>query len=197
MLIIFYLLTPLINRNSNRYKVIISGLIVLLFCFLKLFIQVDTRFIFNLFFFYLGLIMATVDCGFLNNIDGSNQQTHILTVGLYIILILLTNVFFQNSITMLVVSALGVAAIFSFSCLLSKIKNQTFVKTIGFVSSASMVCYMFHRFYYWVGLKVLSPDAIVPKTICLITVFTIGLVFSFFIQKRYDHIIQKSELVQS
>ena len=193
MLIIFYLLTPLINRNSLGYKTIISGLIVMLFGFLKLFIQVDARFIFNLFFYCLGLIMATVDCDFLSKTDGSNQRTHLLTVFFYVTLILITNRFFSNSITMLAVGALGVAALFSLSCLLSKIKNQSFEKTVGFVSYASMVCYMFHRFFYWCGLEVFTPESLFLKAVYLVFVFVLGLVISYFVQKGYDRIVSNTK----
>lgn len=197
MLIFFYLLTPLVNRKSTKWKILMSTSIIVLFGTLKLFIPVDTRFIFNLFFYCLGLVLSDINVSYFNKTDHPNIIPHIAVIVGFVALLLLTNRFYQNTPALLSASAIGVMALFSLSNLLSHIHNQTFSFFINFVSYASMVCYMFHRFYYWAGLKVFSPGAIVPKVIYMIAVFTIGLLVSFFIQKSYDHIIQKSEFAQS
>lgn len=191
MLILFYLLTPLVNRKSTLWKILMSTSIIVLFCTLKLFIPVDTRFIFNLFFYCLGLVLSNINVRYFNRTDHSNTILHIAVIVGFIAFLLLTNRFYQNTPALLFTSAIGVMALFSLSNLLSNIHNQAFSFFISFISYASMVCYMFHRFYYWAGLKVFSPGTTVTKVIYMITIFTIGLVVSFFIQKRYDHIIQK------
>ena len=189
MLIIFYLITPLVNRNSTRWKIMVSAGLVFLFALLKLVIPVDTRFIFNLFFYCLGLILSGIGTRYLNKTDHSLDWLHLAVIVGFVILLLLTNHYFQNSITLLSVGALGVMAFFSLSNLLSHIHNIVFYKLIGFVSYASMVCYMFHRFFYWAGLKLFTPGINRELVLWLLIIFMVGLVISYFIQKGYDYIL--------
>lgn len=191
MLMIFYLITPLVNRKSIWWKVLISTGFILLFGLLKLFIHVDIRFIFNLFFYCLGLVMSGIKIGYISKTDHSNIWFHIVIIVAFVAVLLLTNRWFPNSISFFSVSALGVVALFSLSNLLSNIHNKAFFKIVGFVSYASMVCYMFHRFFYWVGLELCSPAETIWKIVYLEIVFIFGLVVSYFIQCGYDRIFVK------
>lgn len=191
MLIFFYLITPFVNRDSTCWKIIVSAGLVFLFALLKLVTPVDTRFIFNLFFYCLGLILSGIEISYINKTDYSLNWLHITVIVGFVILLLLTNHYFPNSITLLSVGAMGVMAFFSLSNLLSHTHNKVFYNLIGFVSYASMVCYMFHRFFYWVGLNIYSPINTTWKATYLVVVFFIGLVISFFIQKGYDNILTK------
>ena len=190
MLIIFYLLTPVINRNSIKWKTMISSILIVVFCLMKLFFYVDIRFIFNLFFYCFGLIISTTRWCYISQDEHSSIKLHVAIFLAYIVLLLLANYYLPNSIVLLSVASLGVLSLFSFSCLLAKIKSQYFVKVIGFVSYASMACYMFHRFYYWCGLAVFAPETIAIKTIYLVFVFVVGLAISYFVQKGYDNIVR-------
>lgn len=186
MLIVFYLITPLVNRNSIKWKITTSLCFIIIFSIAKLFIYVDSRFIFNLFFYCLGLVMSGIECNYINTTNNLNVKMHLGIILMYIALMLLTNYYLPNSVAILSIGAIGVLGIFSLTCILAKIKNQGFVRTIGHISYASMVCYMFHRFYYWAGLSLYNPENIVKKTIFLVLVFVIGLVISYFVQKGYD-----------
>ena len=60
---------------------------------------------------------------------------------------------------------------------------------VGFVSYASMACYMFHRFFYWAAEKLWNPsDASVKWLYMAGCVYPIIVVLSYAIQKLYDDI---------
>lgn len=191
MLMIFYLITPLVNRKSIWWRVLMSTGFILLFGLLKLFIYVDARFIFNLFFYCLGLVMSGIKIGYFNKTDYSNIWLHIVIIVAFVAALLLTNRWFSNTISFFSVSAFGVMALFSLSNLLSNIHNKALFKIVEFVSYASMVCYMFHRFFYWAGLELCSPAETIWKILYLEIVFIIGLVVSYFIQRGYDRLFVK------
>lgn len=193
MLIVFYLITPLINRYSIKWKIAMSFCLLIVFGVAKLVMHVDTRFLFNFFFYCLGLVLSGVNYAYIHDADYLNIKKHVVVIIVFIALTLLTNRYFSKSVALLSVGALGVWALFSLSCLMARIKNQRFVKVIDFASYASMVCYLFHRFYYWVGLSLCDPEKMMVKVVLLIVVFAVGLVISYFIQKGYDKIVQHVE----
>lgn len=58
---------------------------------------------------------------------------------------------------------------------------------IGFISYASMACYMFHRLFFWGGEKIFNPDIPYVKWLYMAgIVFPVTLYMSFYIQKYYD-----------
>ena len=61
---------------------------------------------------------------------------------------------------------------------------------VGFVSYASMACYMFHRFFYWVAEKMWNPSVTSVKWLFMAgCVYPIIVVLSYVIQKMYDDIL--------
>lgn len=193
MLMILYLLTPLINRKDLKWKIGISLVLVALFTGLKLWLPIDTRFIFNLFFYCLGLIAANVNIKYLKETEHPQWGIHIGIMALFAVTTILTNRWMQNTPAMLLAAAIGVFALFSLSCTLEKITWKPFRQLMGFVSYASMVCYLFHRFFYWAGLSLYAPTDNAVKTLYLIGLFIIGLIVSYFIQKAYDRIVNRKQ----
>lgn len=193
MLMILYLLTPLINRKGMVWKIGISAILVTLCLGLKLLLFVDTRFIFNLFFYCLGLIMANVNIQYLKEIEHPKWGIHISIIVLFVVVTCLSNHWMQNTPMQLFIAAIGVFAIFSLSCIFERITWKPFRRIMAFVSYGSMVCYLFHRFFYWAGLCIYNPVSVTSKTLYLIGVFIIGLVVSYFIQKIYDNIVNRSK----
>lgn len=58
---------------------------------------------------------------------------------------------------------------------------------IGYVSYASMACYMFHRLFFYVGEKIYNPDTPCVKWLYMAgIVFPVMMYMSFYIQKYYD-----------
>ena len=85
--------------------------------------------------------------------------------------------------------AIGVFVIFFVSEGISKICGQ---KIVYLISYASMACYMFHRFFYWVGESVWNPSDTTIKWIYMAgLVFPVMLVLSYLIQKTYDNMTKR------
>lgn len=62
---------------------------------------------------------------------------------------------------------------------------------IGYISYASMACYMFHRLFFWAGEIVWNPSNHWMKWLYMAgVVFPIMLVLSFYIQKWYDKLVK-------
>ena len=60
------------------------------------------------------------------------------------------------------------------------------------VSYASMACYMFHRFFYWLAEAVGTPSDTTLKWFYMIgLIFPLIVVLSYIIQKEYDNIVKK------
>jgi hypothetical protein len=68
--------------------------------------------------------------------------------------------------------------------------NVLACQIVGFVSYASMACYMFHRFFYWAAERIWNPsDATVKWLMMAGLVYPIIVILSYVIQKTYDHIL--------
>lgn len=63
---------------------------------------------------------------------------------------------------------------------------------IQFISYACMACYMFHRFFFYVGEKIYNSDVQSVKWLYMAgVVFPVMIYLCFYIQKYYDHVIGK------
>ena len=61
---------------------------------------------------------------------------------------------------------------------------------VGFVSYASMACYMFHRFFYWAAEKMWNPSDTSVKWLFMAgCVYPVIVALSYVIQKLYDNIL--------
>ena len=141
-----------------------------------------------------------------NGSYGNNSKLLILV--LFIVLLIIGQVyenFYLKSYRMMV-AGIGVFAIL-FAC--EFISNYFFGKgersrerwkeyvcqLICYVSHASMVCYMFHRLFFWAGEKLYSPDVEYIKWGYMASVvFPIMLYLSYLIQKHYDALVNRIKL---
>ncbi len=56
-----------------------------------------------------------------------------------------------------------------------------------------MACYMFHRLFFWAGEMIWNPATVWVKWLYMAgVVFPVMLVLSYYIQKGYDLIIEKT-----
>lgn len=186
MIMVFYFLTPFL-LNSKRYLLSIGCLLffVVYFCFFHL----DIRFLFNLSLYLFGLCIATH--GELFNKIVFNKKIQIISIILYV-LILLSFQYIQNKSYVRITSYVGVIAILSLSAILEKqISQKQIIKFIGYVS---MSCYLFHRFTYWVSLRIFEPSTVLTKTAALVLVgIPLCVAFSYLIQKTYDRLLTKKK----
>ena len=74
----------------------------------------------------------------------------------------------------------------------SKATGSFVCKVVGFVSYASMACYMFHRFFYWLAESTWTPMDTFWKWLYMACfVFPVIVVASYIIQRWYDSIVKK------
>ena len=65
-------------------------------------------------------------------------------------------------------------------------------RLIGYISYASMACYMFHRLFFWMGEQVWNPSVTWINWLFMgELVFPVMLILSYQIQKSYDTIVEK------
>lgn len=191
MLMIFYLITPIINRKSLKYKIILSALFIGVFGLLKILsvLDVDTRFIYNLCFYCLGIILGSE----IRIVKYSNKIMCLLII-LYAVLLLALNYFsIINSYVVLILGGIGVFIIFGFSACIDS-KSKIIRKVLNILSYSSMVLYLFHRLFYWCGETLCNPSEPMLKLAYLLcVVFPISVFISYWIQKGYDKLSQKNE----
>lgn len=184
MIMIFYLISPIV-LTSRIKRLIFSVVILLFFCLLSRIIRVDLRFLYNLMLYLLGISVASF------KFEGMKGYRFLKWVGIVVSLLvysyLLCNLSVKNGLLFsLVTNVFGVFALVSLASLLMKIVPAD-NRAISFMSFASMSCYLFHRFTYWLCLQLYNPDDLLSKTLYLVLIaFPVGLVFAFYVQKLYD-----------
>lgn len=162
MLMLFYLVTPIINRRSLVWKVIVSVTFLLLACLaFKLFRNVDFRMVYNLAFYSLGLVLSELRLPFVDKdrvIVSKRFQTllNVALVILFIAAVPLSYLYCRSAFWVVVL--LGVISVFALSDIVSLIKSTVVGSLVKFCSYGSMVCYMFHRVFYYVGLLAYNTD---------------------------------------
>ena len=202
-----YLVTPLVSRHGLKWRVwtclSLMGLLVAARC---VFPSIDPRMVFNVFFYFVGIVTAVCFDWKLNTSYGPAVKT---IAGLALALLITAAIHFSLSSTswQMVVGAIGVLVILfvceDMSKLLFDTQNtrQGGVKSfaaniICWVSYASMACYMFHRFFYWLAERIWNPSEACVKWIYMVgLVFPVILVISYVIQKLYDSLVQKKNLL--
>ena len=74
----------------------------------------------------------------------------------------------------------------------SKANGSFACKVVGFVSYASMACYMFHRFFYWEQRRYgIHPTPSVKWLYMAAVVYPVIVVSSYAIQKLYDAFVKR------
>lgn len=194
-----YFVTPLVSRRNLRWRVIgcLSLWGVLLVARI-LFPSIDDRFVFNVLFYFIGVVSASCFDWKLNTPVGKTIKTFVVVAFVLIVAVALHYSLLLTSYRQMALGAVGVFVIL-FICegvskLLFDVQNdhKSRVNTlacqiVSLVSYASMACYMFHRFFYWVAEKIWNPSDTSVKWLFMVgLVFPIIIVLSYMIQKLYD-----------
>ena len=202
-----YLVTPLISRRDLKWRIYVC--LLLFVCLLVgsfLFQSIDKRFVFNVFFYFLGVTSAP----FYDWKLGSSYDKVVKTIAC-LLFILLVVIVIQNSLFstlwQMVVGAVGVFVILFICEDISKLLydaqdaqyngfKATVCKIVSIGSYASMACYMFHRFFYWVAETAWNPsDTSIKWLYMAAMVYPIMVVLSYAIQKLYDKLVKRQKLL--
>lgn len=204
VILICYAITPIISRDTLKGRVR-NCLIVyaLLLGIGRLVPSTDARLLFNVFFFMVGVISSSCFDWKMKFRYGKLLQVLIILVFIIFVCIGQMNDNFHLKLFKRIVGGVGVFA-WLFLCEyisslffdnVNDIKNRWkgwICQLIGYVSYASMACYMFHRLFFWAGEKIYNPDVASIKWIYMGgIVFPVMLILSYYIQKSYDTIVEK------
>jgi len=198
-----YLVTPLVSRSGLKWRVYSSiSLWGLLLIARVMFPSIDNRFVFDVFFYFVGVVSAPYfDWKFWFPYGTVVKSSIILIFILLVAFFLKYDSLIYYSFCQMAFGAAGVSVIL-FICegtskLLFDGHNRCengfkalACQIVGFVSYASMACYMFHRFFYWVAERIWNPSDITIKWLVMVgCVYPIIVILSYVIQKTYDHIL--------
>lgn len=198
-----YLVTPFVSRFGLKWRIFSCLSLFGLFLIARIiFPSVDNRFVFDVFFYFVGVVSAQYFDWKFNISYGTILKSSIILLFLFLAAIFfIYNSFICNSFCQMVLGAAGVFVILFICETVSKLlfdghKNkENGIKSlacqiVGFVSYASMACYMFHRFFYWVAEKMWNPSETSVKWLFMAgCVYPIIVVLSYVIQKMYDDIL--------
>lgn len=180
-----YLVTPLISRRDLKWRMlgclsIFSFLLVLRF----LFPSVDNRFVFDVFFYFVGVVSASCFDWKLNHFYGGAIKTFVVLFFALLFAISVNYSLLSTTSRQMAVGAIGVFALLFVCNGLSKLGAHRF---FYLVSYASMACYMFHRFFYRLALFIWNPSDTNLKWLYMVgLVFPVMIVLSYLIQKIYE-----------
>lgn len=204
VILLCYAITPIISRDTLKDR-IRNCLIVytLLLGVNRLIPTTDIRLLFNVFFYMVGVISSTSFDWKMNFQYGKLIKILVILFFLVLVYIGQMNDNFHLKLYRRIVGGVGVFA-WLFAC--EYIGNLFFdsvngnkdrwkgwiCQLIGSISYASMVCYMFHRLFFWVGERMFNPSEPWVKWLYMAgMVFPVMLILSYFIQKSYDTIVEK------
>ena len=169
-----------------------------------LFPSIDSRFLFNVFFYLVGVISAPCFNWRINIPHGTSIKiSAVLTFVIIVTIVMYYSMQFSNAVQM-AIGAMGVFVIlfvcegissllFDNSNVQQSVLKKRVCQLISVVSYASMTCYMFHRFFYCSAESIWNPsDTSVKWFYMIVIVFPIILVCSYAIQKVYDNLHQQT-----
>lgn len=185
-----YLITPLLSRHGLRWRLTGSLLVVVLLVAARYFFpSIDNRFVFNVFFYMVGLVTAPCFDWKSHTPYGNAFKTAAVLTFVCLLAYGISHSLFDSNAAQMALGALGVFVIL-FVC--EAISHLLFSPTrrgtlILIVSYASMATYMFHRFFYWAAERIWNPtDTTVKWLFMIVVVYPLILLFSWAIQKLYD-----------
>lgn len=212
VIIICYLITPMVCRKDIKNRICNPLIFIVLVFFMGRVLPVDERFVFNVLFYLLG--MATAPCFTWKFSSKKGLILRCFVVVLFVVALVFCKykpwVYTTNYLR--ITSALGVFAVLFLCDMIAKMvfpnenekeiekknrQNHSRVlvsRIVKNISYASMACYMFHRFFFWVGEKLWNPNVVALKWVYMAgMVFPIMLVLSYYIQKGYDFLVVRIE----
>lgn len=200
-----YLVTPFISRRGMRWRLVVClSLFGMLLVARFLFPSIDNRFVFNVFFYFVGLVSASCFDWKLNVYGAAVKSVLVLAFVLLVAVAIHHRLLYSVAGQM----ALGAVGVFAILFVCEGISSLLFdghgarqnhfrtqaCQIIGFVSYASMASYMFHRFFYWVAETVWNPsDTSVKWLYMIVAVYPVILLLSYAIQRLYDSIVKRCE----
>lgn len=186
MLLVFYLITPtVIWKRKIRLHIIIVWIV--LTCGYKIFFNLDWRFIINLLFYFIGVIVAkkwkTTIMNFLSSFKWFG-----VSIILYIMLFYLLSNYYSKPM-FYATSISGVWLILSLSLSQKTLYDNNIIRHgIEKISYASMCYYLFHRLFYYYAMQLQHFESATNLFLYLfLLAFPIGFIFSYFIQWGYDY----------
>lgn len=190
VILICYLITPIVSRKNFLWRLISASVIIIIILALGyVFPDIDWRFQYYSFFYLVGLVSAPYS-------DWKFEKASILKwiiAVLYIGLLVIAHYFSLNVILKRLFSGIGVFALLFMCEGLAKMvfrKDNVISKMVVDVSYASMACYLFHRFFFWLAELLLNPTSHGLKWLYMVGfVFPIIIVLSYYIQFGYDKLI--------
>ena len=193
-----YFITPLISRKNFTWR-LISGVGLLLAVWLiRHFVNsIDWRFLFNMLLYLVGLVSASYFNWKFENRNWIKWLVVMFFVGLLSLTFFKTpNVLFKRTAAFVGVFALLFVCEYVANLVFHRSASgevSPMGKLIMNVSYASMACYMFHRFFFWAGEMIWNPTIDWLKWGYMAgVIFPVMLVLSYYIQKGYDSIIEKT-----
>ena len=167
-----------------------------------MFPSIDNRFVFDVLFYFVGVVTAPGFDWKFNIPYGSFVKSGIILVFLFLVaFVSIYASFLYHPLFQMVLGAAGVFVILFVCEALSKSlfagqdskANGSFAcKVVGFVSYASMACYMFHRFFYWLAESTWTPMNTSWKWLYMAGfVYPVIVLASYIIQRWYDSIVKK------
>lgn len=200
-----YLVTPFVSRFGLKWRMYSSLFLFGLLLIARLiFPSVDNRFVFDFFFYFIGVVSAPYFDWRFNVSYGKVIKSSIIIFFFFLAaFFFMYDSFIYYSFCQM---ALGAAGVFVLLFICEAVSRPLFddhknrekgfktlaCQIVGFVSYASMACYMFHRFFYWVAEKIWNPSDMTVKWLIMAgCVYPIIVMLSYVIQKKYDGILNQ------
>lgn len=187
------LVTPLISRHGLKRRVFNCLLLMTLLLLARfIFPSIDNRFVFNVFFFFVGVVSASCFDWKLNTTSGMTIKIFVVVAFVLLMAVALHYSLLSTTFSIMAFGAIGVFVIF-FIC--EGISNLGGHRFFYLFSYATMACYLFHRFFYWLAEIIWNPSDTSVKWVFMVgVVFPVIVVTSYVIQKIYDYCVIKSHL---
>ena len=192
VILLCYLITPIVCRKGFFWRFFCSLTIFLVLLVVKKVVPtIDWRFQYNILFYFVGVVSAPF-------FDWKFHKTTFvkwLVVVLFIFFLVVSHCYTLNVHVKRLFAGVGVFAIL-FICegianvLFNKEKSNVMSRLIINVSYASMVCYMFHRLFFWGGELLWNPSIHWIKWGYMAgIVFPVMIFLSYYIQCGYDKLL--------
>ena len=203
VILLCYAVTPIISRNTLKSRIRNCLIVYALLLGISRFIPTtDGRLLFNVFFYMVGVISSSCFDWKMNFRYGKLMKLLIILIFIILLCIGQINDNFHLKLFRRIVGGVGVFA-WLFVCeYISKLFIDSIngnkdrwkgwiCQLVGFISYASMACYMFHRLFFWAGERVFNPSEPLVKWFYMGgIVFAFMLILSYYIQKSYDTIVE-------
>ena len=198
-----YLVTPFVSRLGLKWRVYCSlSLFGLLLVARLMFHSIDNRFVFDVLFYFIGVVSAPYFDWKFTFSYGTVVKSSLIFIFMFLAaFVFVDDSFIYSPFCQMLLGAAGVFVILFICEAVSRLffaghKNgENGLKTkacqmVGFVSYASMACYMFHRFFYWAAEKMWNPSDTSVKWLFMAgCVYPVIVALSYVIQKLYDNIL--------